>query len=624
MRGVDAARNAAIAAQVVARHVVDDPVLLTLQVARKAPHGVSQRVARVLTRLPGAGTRALGHQLLGAKEFYAPAGMLLKNTSPTSRNARWSTMQRRVAAEVAIGYGLVDWRDDSLPAVTRARAAWDSGAVSEAIALAEDGEAVSFARRLEGEAQLLRPGFELSLPARNIPNAAPEQAAPVAGEGEPRVLHLLTNSLPGTQSGYTLRTQRLLRALQDAGVSIYAQTRIAYPVMVGQLLAAEQVERQGVTYRRVLPWRLAVTHPERLRQWVGSACALARSNGVDLVHTTTNYPNALVAQAVAKALDVPWVYEARGVMEETWVSHKKSARARDEAESSERFRLIRARETELMLASDHVITLSETMKELFVGRGVPAEKITVVPNAVEDDLFEKTLSPGEARARLATEIPRLAEPLRASGADTVWVGSVSSLVDYEGFDVLLRAVALLRARGLDVRVLLAGDGVARPGLQRLAAELAAFEDQAGNPIGEFAVLAGRLPAELAFVAHQALDIFAVPRTGARVCRSVTPLKPIEAMALGRPVVASDIPPLAELIAGTGRPTGLVCSPESPQALAEAIERLAADEKLRAELAAAGRDFAATRTWSANARAVHALYERLVGRFEGILGEGDKQ
>ena len=623
MRVMDAVRNAGIAGQVVARHVIDDPVLLALQIARKAPHGVSQRAGRVLTRLPGAGTRALGHQLVGAKDFYAPAGMLLRSTRNTGRNTRWERIQRRVAAEVAIGYGLVDWRDESLPSVTRARAAWDSGAVTEAINLAEDGGADSFARRLKGEAQLLRPGFELSLSSRNIQKATPDRSVRGAGNGAPCVLHLLTNSLPGTQSGYTLRTQRLLQAMQNAGVGILSQTRIGYPVMVGQLLASDRAVHQGIEYRRVLPWRLAATHPARLEQWVEVACALARSHGVRLVHTTTNYPNALVAQAVAKSLGVPWVYEARGVMEETWVSHKKSARARNEAESSERFRLIRARETELMLAADHVITLSETMKKLFVGRGVPPEKITVVPNAVDDGLFEKTLSPSEARARLAVEVPRVAEPLLASAAKTVWVGSVSSLVDYEGFDTLLHAAALLRSRGVDVRVLLAGDGVARPGLQRLAGELATSSDQAGKPIGEFAVFTGRLSADLAFVAHQALDIFAVPRKGARVCRSVTPLKPIEAMALGRPVVVSDIPPLAELVAGAGRPTGLVCDVESPQALAEAIERLAHNEGLRTELATAGREFATTRTWAANARSLKALYEQLVGRSAGILGECDK-
>ena len=213
-----------------------------------------------------------------------------------------------------------------------------------------------------------------------------------------------------------------------------------------------------------------------------------------------------------------------------------------------------------------------------------------MPNAVDASLLERSANgttPLKARARLG--LPE----------DGFWVGTVSSIVDYEGLDVLVRAVALLGQEGLPVRCAIVGDGVARPGLGRLAARLG---------IEDLVLLPGRVPRDEAIAWHQALDAFVVPRLDTEVCRTVTPLKPIEAMALGRPVVASDLPALAEVVAKPA--TGLVAAPGDPVALAAALHRLAADPDLVARLGANGRRFARTRTWEAQAETYRTIYERL--------------
>ncbi len=602
----DLLKNLFLAGQVAGRHLADDPVLLALQITRKLPYPLAQRVGACLGRLPGAGTRALGAQVRGERVFPDDAARLLRE-SPAERGAAgahggsllsiWQGIQRRIAAEVALGFGVLDWRDESLPTVTRARAAWDAGYVSESIELAERAQKSGYASRLRGEALMLTPGWQVPLekPGTKAPRANQDRENPKLS-----VLHLLTNSTPATQSGYTLRSQRLLEALLKKDISIKAYTRIGYPVMIGNLTAGAQAQDGPVIYERFLPTSLRGTQPQRLAQWAGGVLKklseLQPQERPRLVHTTTNYPNGLVAQAVARQLGVPWVYEARGLMEETWVSNKKTEVAQSEAESSQRFSLIRNRETELMQRADHVVTLSETMKGLFVERGVAPENITVIPNAVDEKLFDQNLSPEQARAQL--NLP----------AEGFWVGSVSSLVDYEGFDTLLRAVAQLRRKGADVRVLLAGDGVARSSLEALAQWLA--EDPA---VGEFAVFCGRLKPEQAYIAHQALNVFAVPRRNDRVCRSVTPLKPIEAMALGRPVLASDIPPLAELVHnGMTAPTGLLARAENPESFATALDEMMQDDAARAAYARAGRDFARSRTWAKNAEKLESIYEKLCG------------
>lgn len=422
-RAVGLARNLVLVAQVAARHTIDDPALLALQVTHKLPHRAGVMAGRVLSRLPGAGTRALGQQIMGAVQLPETAVRLLEEPHQNF----FGSLQRLIAAEVAVGYGLIDHQDVSLPATVRARAAWDAGEISLAIDTAQQGPgARAYARRLCGEATALNRTFSLTSPAPKVPS-------PASNTGELAVLHLLTNSLPATQSGYTLRSHRLLSALVDAGVKITAVTRVGYPVMVGGLLAKGTTQVDKIIYRRLLPWRLGATLPQRLQQSVAAILREVEGQQIDLVHTTTNYQNALVAQAVARSLGVPWVYEVRGVMEETWVSGKKTEAARQQAEASERFSLLRARETQFCMEADAVVTLSQTMKDLLVKRGVPAEKIALAPNAVSEQLFEQNLTSQQARQQLG---------LDAKGQ---WVGSVTSVVPYEGLDTLLRAVALLRA-----------------------------------------------------------------------------------------------------------------------------------------------------------------------------------
>lgn len=613
LRSVQLLKNLSVAAQVVGTHLGDDPVLLALQISRKLPYRLARVVGSALSAAPGIGVQTVGAQMLGAD--FLPAAHAVLERGVGDGDSRWNRLQHRLVAEAGISAGAIDWRDSSLPASTRARAAWDAGALSEAIEIARAGGALSYARRLEGERDLLTPDFELNTTELNEQNdrymseagraarveGATREASP-QNSGKLTAVHLLTNSLPATQSGYTLRTHRLLQSLaQNRALNVLAFTRIGYPVAIGALGASATAQVDAINYRRILPARLGKTHPERLAQWVREVAqhvlAETQQNQPRIVHTTTNYPNALAAVALARTLDAPWVYEVRGIMEETWASNKKTAAARAEAEASERFALIRARETQLMRQADHVITLSQVMKEQLVRRGIAPERITVVPNAVNDSLFEQNLTPHGAREQLG---------LNQSG---FWVGSVSSLVDYEGFDTLLRAVAMARQTGRDVRVLLTGDGIVRGKLQDLASEL---------ELGENAVFLGKVAPEQAFVAHQALNAFVVPRKNVKVAQSVTPLKPIEAMALGRAVIASDIPPLAELVHNdVAAPAGLLAEAENPASFARVIEQLMDNSELTTQLVHNGKELARTRTWGNNAKIVHSIYRKVlkVGMYE---------
>ncbi|WP_103064112.1 glycosyltransferase, partial [Actinomyces qiguomingii] len=410
-------------------------------------------------------------------------------------------------------------------------------------------------------------------------------------DGPVRVLHVLTNSFPRTQSGYAVRSHAVLRAQRAAGTQVRAVTRIGYPVTVGMVGAAREDVVDGIEYRRLLPTRLAPTPAARLVQMTRLLAREVEAFRPQVLHTTTNFQNALVTRAVARSYGLAWVYEMRGVLEQTWVASR-PADQQAEALESERFRLLRAKETEMALAADAVVVLSQVQREDLIERGVPAERIRIISNAVDDAVLEAP-EVGAAQARAGLGLPR----------DGFWVGSVSSLVDYEGFDVLLEAVARCRANGVDVRCLLVGDGVSRPGLEAHAAELGL------GP--QVCVLPGRVPQDEALAWYQALDLFCVPRKDTPVCRSVTPIKPFTAMALGRPVLVSDLPALREVAA---RGEGAVFPAEDVVALATAMSTAAGHPR---NAVASGQNGtrpgvpAGLPTWSRNGGLYAALYEELI-------------
>ncbi|MFJ6114147.1 glycosyltransferase [Agrococcus sediminis] len=398
--------------------------------------------------------------------------------------------------------------------------------------------------------------------------------------GEPRsgVLHLLTNSLPHTQSGYTVRSHAVLTAQREAGLAPTAMTRVGYPVVVGGLGASALDVVDGIEYHRALPRHLAATPDGRLAQQADALLSLAGRVRPAALQTTTHYPNAIVVREVAQALHVPWAYEVRGMLEQTWVAGLGSEEARQRALASERFRLTREREAELAAVADAVFTLSASMRDDLAARAVPRERVRLVPNGIDAALLERT-PPLAEEAREALGLPR----------EGFWVGSASSLVDYEGFDVLLEAARIARSRGHDVRVLLIGEGTARRALEAQATA-------AG--LADVAVFTGRVPRDVVDAHRDALDLIVVPRHDRDVTRTVSPLKPVEAMASGRPLIVSALPPLLETIGTELEHAGAAVPAGDAPALADAIERLISDPTAGARFVALGLARAAERTWAA--------------------------
>lgn len=566
--------NIRLAANTALAHLADDPVVLALQISRRLPAKVVAPAARLIARLLPQSTAAPA--LLATYLSGDLAGLDAKLGNAVERGI--SGNPARLAADVALAAGRPAWADQLLPLAegakrlpaTAARRQWYDGDMAGAVdALAgQVGAAGRQRARLEGERRTFS-GWTPGLPAVAMD--------PVPG----RVLHLLTNSLPHTGSGYAQRSHSILLAQREAGREVLAVTRLGYPVQVGKVLAAGEDTVDGVRYRRLLPSRLARTPDARLQQEAQELLAVALEFRPEVLHTTTHFANGLVVGAVARALDIPWVYEVRGQLADTWASTRG-----DDAKTSERYVSFQESEARVMADADAVVTLGAAMLEGIVAQSIPAEKVVLAPNAVGGDFLNEPGTPEAARTALGLD-PAL-----------TYIGTVSSLVDYEGLDDLIDAFATLAPTHPSLRVLLVGGGTAAPALQAQAARLG---------LADKVIFTGRVPREQASMYHQALDIFVVPRKDLAVTRAVTPMKPFEALASARPVVASDLPALREIV--HDGVNGALSPPDDPPGLARTLAKLLADTPMRRRLGSQGRqDVLDNRTWAANAQSYERKYQ----------------
>jgi len=455
----------------------------------------------------------------------------------------------------------------SKPAYQRALEAYRAGDLHEARDVARGAGLAGrmLARLVDGEIALL-----------DQPVAATPGSAAPDGADVDRVLHLVTNALPETVAGYTVRTQGIAEAQRAAGHDVHVLSRLGFPVNRGRLEARAEAEVRGVPYHRLLG-RLPLRADAAMRADVTRSARLVRRLQPTVLHAHSNHVNGQVGLALREQFGIPLVYEVRGLLEETWLSRTGGS------PTSDFYRLTREAETRVMRAADAVVTLSESMRTEIIGRGVPAERVHLVPNCVDAAWWE---APGP-------------DPER-TGPFTVGIGT--TLNGYEGVDVLIDAVALMREQGSDVRLLVLGGGPA-------AAELTELVGRRG--LGDAARFTGPVPRPDLMAAYRGLDVFCLPRRDLPVTRLVPPLKPVEAMAMGLPVVASDLPPLRELLVGGGaEDRGLLVRPDDADALAEALGTLT-DGALRRRLGYAGQRWVReTRSWAAAATTYHEIYHEL--------------
>lgn len=404
-----------------------------------------------------------------------------------------------------------------------------------------------------------------------------------------KVLHVLDHSLP-LQSGYVYRTMAILRAQKAMGLDPVCVTS---PKQGRSAAGAEEMERFRF-YRAETDGRFAgvpVLNEASLMRSLGrKIAAVAAVERPDLIHAHSPTLNGIPARRVARRCGVPFVYEVRAFWEDAAVDHGTTR------EWSLRYRLTRASETWLCRRADAVVTICEGLRKDLIERGIDASKIHVVPNGVDPSRFEPRPADAALRARLGL-----------NGGPVL--GFIGSFYRYEGLDILVDAMAeILRVRS-DARLVLVGGG-------EVEEELKAQVERRG--LGNAVHFSGRVPQSETAAYYSVMDLLVYPRRSMRLTELVTPLKPLEAMALGKAVVGSDIGGIRELV--ENGVTGRLVSAGDVRSLARVCASVIEDREEMREMGKRARERAiGERAWGNIVKTYLDIYAS-AGAEGGSLGE----
>lgn len=376
-----------------------------------------------------------------------------------------------------------------------------------------------------------------------------------------RVLLALHSALPRHIAGYAIRSHTILKALRTAGISAQAITRPGYPMDVDDPPTPVTEQYDDEIYRHIPPPSVPMNggpDDDYIQAYRDGIIRVATETGAGLIHGCSNYLGGLAAIEAAKRMDVPAIYEMRGL----W--HLTQSVTMPWLRDSDLMRYQEAMEMRAARRADAVVTLSRQMRDRIVDWGVSPDRVHVIGNAVDTEKF----TPAPAPDRI---------PPTLRGAKIV--GYIGSLVDYEGVDDLIAATEILLRNGQDIGLLIVGDGRERRALERRAARLI----RSGR-----AHFTGQVPPGDVMAYYRQCDILPLPRKDSPLSRLVPPLKPLEIMAMGKALVVSDLPALRET--GRSGQTHLTCRADSPQSLADALAQLLGNDVLRESLGRQAREW----------------------------------
>jgi PEP-CTERM/exosortase A-associated glycosyltransferase len=402
-----------------------------------------------------------------------------------------------------------------------------------------------------------------------------------------KILHIFDHSIP-LHSGYTFRSRAILENQRAQGLQT---CHLTSPKHVGACASKERVE--GLDFYRcedIPAWLKAVPLVNQLAIIPLLSRKIAEiidQERPDIIHAHSPALNGIAALHAARKAGLPLVYEVRAFWEDAAVNLGTSS------EGGMRYRLTRALETHVLKRADAVTCICQGLREDIIARGVPAQRITTIPNAV--DLEQFPLLTGKS-----------AEILQLHGLDDQPViGFIGSFYEYEGLDILIHAVEQLGATLPNLRVLLVGGGPQETFLKQLASDLG---------VNDRIIFTGRVPHQEVARYYSVLDALVYPRKSMRLTELVTPLKPMEAMAQGKPVLASDVGGHKELI--THGENGYLFAANNPAALANAIESMFLNTTSYENLVARGREFVEQeRNWVTSVSRYQRIYAAVAGACE---------
>jgi len=397
------------------------------------------------------------------------------------------------------------------------------------------------------------------------------------------ILHFF-HHYPPVVSGYAKRSYEIVKQTAP-----FAQSVIVTPPLDKEKAPTQMkgdMQEKGEIYRlrkSPLPPLRHIGHrlAERLMLELLLRKVL-RKHPIHLVHAHMPYLYALPALRLGKKRGLKTIYEVRGIWEESAVAEGKI-----EANSTKYFRRRRGEDKAIALA-DRIVVLSQALAEELKHRGVAKEKIKLIPNAVDCSSFQPQSKSKEIEERYNLK-------------GKVVLGYIGTLRKMEGLQNVISLFPRLLEKKVPLHFLIVGFGEYQIKLEEQVKQL---------DLESSVTFTGAVAPDKILPYYSVMDMVVFPRLKLRVTELVTPLKPLEAMAMGKPVLASRVGGLTEYC--LDQVNSLTFSPEPGEEFIQLIEELAKDVQKRETLGQQALKWVQTnRDWSQVAQGYKEIYQELI-------------
>lgn len=408
-----------------------------------------------------------------------------------------------------------------------------------------------------------------------------------------KILHVLDVSVP-IIAGYTIRSKNIVDNQKAIGfdTTVISSLRQSDNRSVGKsdCIGLNYDHIDGISYYRSVDFdsilkRFAgkpiVGEVREILTYSRNIELAAKEIKPDIIHAHSPILVGYAAYKAAKRMGIPFVYEIRALWEDAAVDQGKMK------PGDPKYKIIRFLETHLIEKTNATVVICEGLKNEIYGRGIPAEKIFVVPNGVESDKFVPL-----DKDRALTE--------KYSLEGKTVVGYIGTLFDFEGVDYLVKAVNAIRERE-DFVCLIMGYGELEDRIKKLIKEL-----KLENKVK----FLGKIPHEQINSHYSIIDILVYPRRSKRITEMVTPLKLLEAMSMGKTVIGSDVGGIKELVSDSH--SGILFKTDNVDSLVEKLTNVLDNQDLRKSLGVSAREsMISGRNWREIARIYKDVYEYTV-------------
>jgi glycosyltransferase involved in cell wall biosynthesis len=278
-----------------------------------------------------------------------------------------------------------------------------------------------------------------------------------------------------------------------------------------------------------------------------------------LIATSPQFFCGWAGVMVAALKRLPFILEIRDIWPE-------SIRAVGASKRNLPIWLLERMEKQMYESAFRIVTVGDGYKQKLIERNVPANKIEVVTNGVDRELFVSNVRDPEIRDRFGLN----------GYFVCAYVGTIGMA---SGLEVTLRAAKIFKDKGRhDIRIMLVGDGAIREDLEHSA------RAQGLDNV----IFTGRVDKKVVPRIIASADACLVHLRKKELFESVLPSKIFEAAGMAKPIIMGVKGCAAQLVADAR--CGLCIEPEDEHALVAAIEKLAADKELAQRLGTSGHDY----------------------------------